>query len=564
MSGAAHPQQMLTDVLLWPILLAALVGGGVLWLAGQLSALLFHQAWPEVGFADTGPILWQFLQHPTDPASAWPPHAQALIPGPFSFYLVLTLLATPPALAWILWLNHRSQGKNNGEGDARWARARDLKPLIARRAEPGRVVLGRLGRKLLAAERRQSVIVFGPTQTGKTTSLAVPAILEWDGPVLCTSVKTDLLHDTLHARQTRGGDVLVYDPTNQTSIDSCGWTPLQGAQTWQGAQQVAAWLTQTAKTNTSGGLEDAGFWYQTAAKLLAPTLYAAARSGATMRDVVRWIDTQDEDTIQTRLEMLNDIDAETAFEATTGREERTRSSAYATAETVLAAYQDPGVLASAARAELTPQRILDGNPNTVYLVAPAHEQQRLAPVFAAIVSELVHHAYEHASHTGRPLDPPLLLVLDECANVAPIRQLPALAATGAGQGIQLVTVFQDLAQLEATYGRDDTPTIVSNHRAKLILSGIGDPRTLQHIEQLLGDTPITQTSTTRAGSSHESQTESTHYRPLAPASLTRQTPPGHALLTYGHLPPAKIRLRPWYRDKHLTRLATSRPECERT
>ena len=292
----------------------------------------------------------------------------------------------------------------------------------------------------------------------------------------------------------------------------------------------------------------------TAAKLLAPTLYAAARTNASMRDVVRWIDTQDEDEIQTRLELVNDIDAETAFEATTGREDRTRSSAYATAETVIAAYQDPGIQTTSTRPDLTPPRVLNGQANTVYLVAPAHEQARLAPVFAAIVSELVHHAYEHASQTGQPLDPPLLLVLDECANIAPIRELPQLAATGAGQGIQLLTVFQDLAQLEATYGRDTTPTIVSNHRAKLILSGIGDPRTLQHVEQLLGDTPITQTATTRAGSSRDSTTESTHYRPLAPASLTRQTPPGTALLAYGHLPPARIRLRPWYRERSLQRL----------
>ena len=475
MSSGGQPQQSLTDVLLWPILLAALLGGGVLWLAGQVSALLFHQVWPEVGFADTGPILWQFLQHPTNPANAWPSHAQALIPGPFSFYLVLTLLATPPALGWILWLNHKTKNHNTGEGDARWASLRDLKPLVVRGAEPGRVVLGRLGRKLLAAEQRQSVIVFGPTQTGKTTSLAIPAILDWGGPVLCTSVKTDLLHDTHRVRQQLDGEVLVYDPTNQTPIESCGWTPLHAARSWRGAQQVSAWLTQTAQTSGSGGLEDAGFWYQTAAKLLAPTLYAAARTNASMRDVVRWIDTQDEDEIQTRLELVNDIDAETAFEATTSREERTRSSAYATAETVIAAYQDPGIQTTSTRPDLTPPRVLNGQANTVYLVAPAHEQARLAPVFAAIVSELVHHAYEHASQTGQPLDPPLLLVLDECANIAPIRELPQLAATGAGQGIQLLTIFQDLAQLQATYGQATTPTIVSNHRAKLILSGIGDP-----------------------------------------------------------------------------------------
>ena len=49
------------------------------------------------------------------------------------------------------------------------------------------------GRRLVAAERAQSVLVFGPTQSQKTTGFAVPAILGWAGPVVAASVKTDLL-----------------------------------------------------------------------------------------------------------------------------------------------------------------------------------------------------------------------------------------------------------------------------------------------------------------------------------------------------------------------------------
>ena len=54
-------------------------------------------------------------------------------------------------------------------------------------------MLGRTGRKLVATERAQSVVVFGPTQSHKTSGLAVPAILGWEGPVIAASVKTDLI-----------------------------------------------------------------------------------------------------------------------------------------------------------------------------------------------------------------------------------------------------------------------------------------------------------------------------------------------------------------------------------
>ena len=157
---------------------------------------------------------------------------------------------------------------------------------------------------------------------------------------------------------------------------------------------------------------------------------------------------------------------------------------------MLIAYADPGVLASAMTSELRAERLLDGGWHTAYLCAPAHEQRRLQPLFATLVQEIIAHAYDRTTETGKPLDPPLLLVLDECANIAPLRDLATLASTGAGQGIQLVSVFQDMAQINAVYGRDRAPTIVSNHRAKVILSGIADPQTLDYVGRLLGDEEV--------------------------------------------------------------------------
>lgn len=68
----------------------------------------------------------------------------------------------------------RSQDKGS-----RWATTRELKPLIVEGPGNGRLVLGRSGRKLLAAEARQSVIVLGPTQSRKTTGLRSPRC--WSG-----------------------------------------------------------------------------------------------------------------------------------------------------------------------------------------------------------------------------------------------------------------------------------------------------------------------------------------------------------------------------------------------
>jgi type IV secretion system protein VirD4 len=547
--AAPHP---LEAVALW--LLGALIGlGGVVWSTGQLSARLFRGTQPHVAVSEMGHVLLALPQHVGDPAKAWPPHARLLIPGPAAFYGTFAAIILPAvALAWIVAVRIRQ--RRTVTRSARWASAHDLRMLRVRESRPGRLVLGRAGGRLVATESRQSAIVVGPTQTGKTSGFAIPAILEWQGPVVATSIKTDLLRETLAARSAiAGGRTFVYDPTGATGLTSAGWTPLMQSLDWQGAQRVAEWLVRGARTSGAGS-EAADFWYGATAKLLAPILLAAACSGGSMAQVVAWVDAQEDGAVTRALEANDEEEALNAFEAIALWDDRTRGSVYATAQTVLIAYVDPGVLASALSAELRAEELLDGAWNTAYLCAPAHEQRRLQPLFATLLQEIVAHVYDHTAETGKPLDPPLLLVLDECANIAPLRDLATLASTGAGQGIQLISVFQDMAQIYAVYGRDHAPTIVSNHRAKVILSGISDPRTLDYVARLLGDEQVPFLSSTSSSSGH-STTESVSYRHLAPANVLREMRPGHGVLVYGHLAPARIALRPWFKERRLRQLA---------
>lgn len=409
-------------------------------------------------------------------------------------------------------------------------------------------MLGRWRRQLVAAEARQSVLVVGPTQTLKTAGLAVPALLEWEGPVLATSVKSDLLRDSQAARQGLGR-VWIYDPAACTGLPSAGWSPLSAASTWAGARRTAAAMVEAARPG-AGGLADADFWYATSAKLLAPLLFAAAVSGRTMADVVRWVDSQEEAEILEILASAGVEEAVLAAEASFGREERARSSIFTTTETVLDPFADPHVASTEAKREIDASPLLDGGRHTLYLCAPAHEQRRLRPLFSALVAQVVHAVYERAAATGRPLDPPLLLVLDEAAAIAPLEDLDVLAATGAGQGIQLVSVWQDLAQVSSRYGAR-AASVVNNHRAKLFLSGISDLATLDPVSAMVGDTDAFTSSSTLAPDGTRSQTEATVLRRLVPGDALRRIAPGQGLLLYGHLPPVALRLRPWFSDRSL-------------
>jgi len=552
--------------------IALLLGGGVLalavlvWATGQLAATLFGAGWPPVGLPEIGGVLVRLPARFGDPAAAWPAPVRHTLPGPAAFYLSAGLVAALVAAAGFGLARAVSAGRarmgllDRPGRAARWATARQLAPLAIRTPEPGRVVLGRAHGRLLAAEARQSVVVVAPTQSLKTTGLAVPTILEWHGPVLAASVKSDLLRDTL-ARRQGVGDVFVYDPTASTGIPSSGWSPLSACEDWQGAQRTAAWLCAAAQPGRSS-LTDADFWYAAAAKLLSPILRAAAASDRSMAEVVRWVDLQEQDAVRDALEQAGEDDALVAAEATWRRDDRQRSSIYTTAETVLSAYADPGVLASAEACDLTPAALLNGGQHTAYLCAPAHEQARLRPLFATLVQDVLAEVYSRATRTGQPLDPPLLVVLDEAANIAPLRDLDTLASTAAGQGIQLVTIFQDLAQVSERWGAR-AQTIVNNHRAKIVGAGIADPTTLDWTARVLGDEEIRQVSSTAGMEGRASQTESTTWRSLAPAHVLRQGQPGTGILVYGHLPPARIALRPWFADRHLRALAEGAAEADR-
>jgi len=446
---------------------------------------------------------------------------------------------------------------------ARWASKRDLRSLHVTGPQPGRLILGRHGRQLLAAEDRGSVLVIGPSTISlKTSGFAIPALLEWQGPVVATSVKSDLLLATIERRRSLG-KTMVFDPTGITGVESVKATPLSGCGSWHGAMRVAHRLAGSARSGGSSGLQDADFWFATAEKLIAPLLFAAATSGGQMADVIRWLNdgAEAEQEVRERLVEAKSADALSAWNANWNREERQRSSIYTTAETILGAFADPRVLDVSSSAEYMPADLLDGGSNTLYLCAPAHEQERLRTLFGAMISELVSVVYESSAQTGKPIDPPLLIVLDEAANIAPVPDLDVIASTGAGQGIQLVTVVQDLAQLTSVYGRR-AQTTMNNHRAKVIATGSSDPDTLDWVRQVTGDGEFRQRSETAGEKGHASATEGSTYRHLAPANVVREAKPGSALLVYSHLPAAWLTLRPWFEEPDLRVLTEGRrDEC---
>ncbi len=549
-----------SDATLLTLIGLALVVGVAVWVWGGLAGLLFGSGWPRIGAGQTFAVLVRLPGRLADPAQAWPRPARARLPGAAEVYATLGLLTVAATALCAAVSRSGVAGALRGRPDgAHWATRSELRPLYG--AGGGRLGLGRGHGRLLYTEQRHALVAFGPPQSGKSAGLAVPALLEWDGPAVASSIKTDLLACTV-ARRRELGDVFVFDPFALAPDQSHTWSPLAGAHSWDGALEVA-WRLAAAGELDQKGVEGGDFWAIAAEQRLAPLLYVAARTDAGMDAVVRWTYGQGARELDAAISELTGsarneaelADAHAAYDALRAFEtqaDRTRSSIEATAQGLLRAYRFERVLRSARGCEITADRLLDQRA-TLYLIGDAKASKLLRPIFLALLSEIVDRAYERATLAGGRLALPLLLCLDEAGNVAPLPNLGEVASTAPSHNIQLVSIFHDLAQARSRYGRQ-AETVVNSHRARMLLPGVGDLDTLRYFSSLAGEEEIRDTTrTTGAGGSN--RTTGRRRRPLIAPEQLRQLPAGDALLLYGRIPPTRLRLRMWFADRRLKRLA---------
>jgi type IV secretory pathway TraG/TraD family ATPase VirD4 len=223
----------------------------------------------------------------------------------------------------------------------------------------------------------------------------------------------------------------------------------------------------------------------------------------------------------------------------------TKGSIEGTAQILLSAYRSPTVVRSADGTDITVRRLLEGQ-NTVYVISDSRRSKLLRPILIALLTEMLDHAYETAnSSPGRGLANPLLVCLDELGNAVPLPNLAEIASTAASHNIQLISIFHDIAQARSRY-RDQSLTVINNHRARLLLSGVADMETLRYFSELVGDEEVRDRSDPGAA---------IRRRPLAPADQLRQIKPEHGLLIYGSLRPAMLRLRLYFNDHNLKHAA---------
>lgn len=528
---------------------AYITGSG--WAPYQPTAALLHpeQVWPQAG--DTSLLI-----------------GTRIVPG--------LLLLTLGMVAGVLWARY----KNRSGGRKKitdMAKARDIQPLMAKAitdkarslrpslkdakridARDTGILLGNLQgshHEVRMGFEDVAVAIMAP-RSGKTTSLAIPSMLAAPGPVLLTSNKAagDAFTTAYEAR-AEAGAVWTMDPQQIAhAARDMWWNPLASARTLDGANRLAGhFLAASVDASQQGD-----FWSKAGSNILSQLLLAAALDERPITDIMQWLAFPAD---RTPLDILRDHDFAAVAAQLKGTVEgppETRDGIYETARQYAAA-----LLNSEIAAWVTPQKdVAEFRPadfvtstDTLFLLSKDGGGGASA-LIAACADSVMRAATAQAERAGGRLDPPMLAILDEAANVCKISDLPDLYSHLGSRGIIPITILQSYRQGQKVWGDAGMDALWSASTVKVIGSGIDDPDFADKLSRLIGDHDVETVSTSHSESG-KSTSVSMRQERILPADAIRALPKGTALCFATGMRAAMLDLRPWYLEPGADELSAS-------
>jgi type IV secretory pathway TraG/TraD family ATPase VirD4 len=554
---------------------APVAGLGAVWTGGYAASWVSGHGW-------TGPAFgWQFAGRLMDggPAAVWPGTPAVLV------WMVTGLIVIVPTLGGVVVVL-RSGRKARTPSLASARELHELSPRsVAARATRLRaglaggrprhlppsdtgVALGRLAsatgaRAVLRASWEDVLLAVMAPRTGKTTALSVPTILDAPGAVVATSNKSDLWAATAQLRERRtGGRVWVFDPQQIAHAErTWWWNPLRGVTSVEEAHRLASHFIQEVR----GERGDRDFWSAAAHDLLTGLLLAAALNGRSLVEVYEWLN---DPALTTPVELLRRREEIAVAASLLGRSigaPETRDGVYETARTAAQCLRDRHIMAwvtpiTAPLPELDAAEFA-ASRDTLYLLSK-EGAGAAAPLVAALTDRVMREATRLAERRGGRLDPPLVVVLDEAANVCRIADLPDLYSHFGSRGITPLTILQSYRQGSRVWGENGMDALWSAATIKLIGPGLDDARFAEDLSRLVGEHDATIRTVSYGDRRRSDSLTVRRQRILGPEDI-RALPRGTALLLATGARAALIRLMPWYDGPDAATIHHAEADAER-
>lgn len=507
------------------------------------------------------------------------------VPWPASAtWIVIVLLAIVLALvvlAIVGVVRYRKGRTRVDRASSYMGRGKDVEGLSKRNAQAQATRLGVTGSlgvpigktlgqmPLYGTWEDMHIDIWGP-RTGKTTSRAVPAILEAPGGVLVTSNKRDVVDATRDVR-AEAGPVWVFDPQGiALEQPTWWWNPLSYVTDEVRAAKLA---DHFASGSRDPGAKTDAYFDPAGQDLLAGLLLAAALDSRPITDVYGWLTRPtEEEPIGILRRGGYDLTADQVRGVITAPEKQ-RGGIYGTAQQMASCLTNRQVAAwvnPQGNPDLRPQFdpaafVRDGG--TLYSLSK-EGRGTAGPLVTALTVAVVEAAEELAAGSaGGRLSVPLLGVLDEAANVCRWRELPNLYSHYGSRGIVLMTILQSWSQGVDVWGDSGMRKLWSASNVKVYGGGVSEDAFLESLSKLIGDYDR-QASSVSSGRGGRSVNQQLHRERILDVADLAAMPKGRAVVLSSGNRPTLIRTQPWMTGPHAEKvkasIAAHDPQASRT
>lgn len=472
--------------------------------------------------------------------------------------------------AALLWRRVRGRRSRVDRTAGYLGRGADVEALSRRQAEQksgrlgvtgsagvpiGRTVTG--DHELVGSWEDMHVDVWGP-RTGKTTSRAVPAILDAPGAVLVTSNKRDVVDATRDVRAD-SAPVWVFDPQQIAEEEpDWWWDPLSYVTDEVQAARLAGHFA--AGSRDAGAKTDA-FFDPAGQDLLAGLLLAAACDHQPITQVYSWVTRP---TDETPVDILRDHDFPLTADQVSGvvtAPERQRGGIYGTAQQMAGCLTNRKVArwitagSDRHRIAFDPAEFVRTG-GTLYSLSK-EGKGTAGPLVTALTVAVVEAAEQLATRSpnGR-LPVPLLGVLDEAANVCRWSDLPDLYSHYGSRGIVLMTILQSWSQGIDVWGESGMKKLWSAANIKVYGGGVSEAQFLEDLSRIVGDYDRLSSSASVTKGQRTVSQQLQRERILDISDLAAM-PKGRALVLASGSRPTLVRTMPWMTGPYASRIRSS-------
>lgn len=535
---------------------------------GVLAALALGGAFMWAGLHLGSMLTGEPLQLPTNNPVVLPIH---VVKGEVDFsttalvctgVLVLLLLVLAITVT-VLVLRRRKPNRDVDRAAHHMASGKELsrlsRPHVTREAKRlgvrgsvgvflGHSVVGR--RELLADYESTEVNIWGP-RTGKTTSRAVPVILEASGAVLATSNRRDL-SDAVRDPREALGRVWVFDPQQIIGEPAdWWWNPLSYVTSGPAGPEVKA--QQLAGIFAAAALppearEDA-FFDPEGTELVGHLLHAAAEAGLPISQVYLWVTDSSNSDPARILDARYPLSA-AAVRSVINAPPKQSQGVYGAAKRRVSFLTNVGALewitpGSRGGREQFDHATFADTSGTLLLVS-REGRGSLAALTTALTAAVCEAAEHRASRSpGGRLASPMTVVLDEVANVCRWPDLPNLYSHFGGRGIYLLSILQSWSQGVEVWGPRGMAKLWSAASVRIYGGGASEVDFLRELSTLIGHyRPRTSSATTgRSGRSVNHSETSEEVLDVSDLGALRR---GRVIVFPSGVRPVLVEPRPWY------------------